>query len=155
MPRSHVIDYRIFGDDMQYVEVELDPNETVIAEAGAMMYMEEGIDFQTRMGDGSNPSEGMMDKIFSLGKRAITGESLFMTHFTNHGSAKSHVAFAAPYPGKIIPIDMQAMGQELICQKDAFLCAAYGTSIDIAFHKRLGAGLFGGVRGFAACAADG
>ena len=105
MPRSHVIDYRIFGDDMQFVEVELDPEETVVAEAGAMMYMEEGIDFQTKMGDGSNPGEGMMDKIFSVGKRAITGESLFMTHFTNHHHrAKQHVAFAAPYPGKILSL---------------------------------------------------
>ncbi len=145
MPRSHVIDYRIFGDDMQFVEVELDPSETVIAEAGAMMYMEEGIGFETKMGDGSNPSEGMMDKIFSVGKRAITGESLFMTHFTNHAPrAKQHVAFAAPYPGKIIGIDLDEAGGELLCQKDSFLAAALGTRISIAFNKRFGAGLFGG-----------
>lgn len=144
MPRSHVIDYRIFGDDIQYVEVELDPRETVIAEAGAMMYMEEGIDFQTRMGDGSNPTEGMMDKIFSIGKRALTGESIFMTHFTNQGTSKSRVSFAAPYPGKIIGIDLDEAGGELICQKDAFLAAALGTKISITFNRRLGAGFFGG-----------
>lgn len=145
MPRSHVIDYRIFGDDMQFVEVELDPQETVIAEAGAMMYMEENIDFQTKMGDGSNPGEGVMDKIFSMGKRAITGESIFMTHFTNHDAqGKKHVAFAAPYPGKIIGIDLDEAGGELLCQKDSFLAAALGTRISIAFNKRFGAGLFGG-----------
>lgn len=145
MPRSHVIDYRIFGDDMQFVEVELDPEETVIAEAGAMMYMEEGIDFETKMGDGSNPNEGVMDKIFSMGKRAFTGESLFMTHFSNHHHrAKQHVAFAAPYPGKIIGIDLDEAGGELLCQKDSFLAAALGTRISIAFNKRFGAGLFGG-----------
>lgn len=144
MARSHVIDYRIFGDDMQFVEVELDPNETVVAEAGAMMYMEDGIDFEARMGDGSNPAEGMLDKIFSMGKRAITGESLFMTHFTNHGSGKQHVAFAAPYPGKIIGIDLDEAGGQLICQKDAFLAAALGTRISITFNQRLGRGLFGG-----------
>ncbi|MEM7125746.1 MAG: TIGR00266 family protein [Chloroflexota bacterium] len=144
MARSHVIDYRIFGDDMQFVEVELDPHETVIAEAGAMMYMEEGIDFQTRMGDGSNPREGMLDKIFSIGKRALTGESIFLTHFTNHGAGKGHVSFGAPYPGKIIGIDLDEAGGELICQKDAFLAAALGTRISITFNRRLGAGFFGG-----------
>lgn len=140
----HEVDYEIFGDDMQIVEVELDPNEVVIAEAGAMNYMEEGISFETKMGDGSKPAGGMLDSILNVGKRVLTGESIFMTHFSNSGSGKSKVAFAAPYPGKIIPLDMAEMGQELICQKDAFLCAAFGTSLDIAFHKKLGAGFFGG-----------
>lgn len=142
--KCHEVDYEIFGDDMQIVEVELDPNEVVIAEAGAMNYMEDGISFETKMGDGSNPSAGILDSLMNVGKRVLTGESIFMTHFTNSGSGKKRVAFAAPYPGKIIPIDMAATGAELICQKDAFLCAAFGTSLDIAFHKRLGAGFFGG-----------
>lgn len=140
----HEIDYEIFGNDMQIVEVELDPNEVVIAEAGAMNYMEDGITFETKMGDGSNPGGGVLDAIFNVGKRVLTGESIFMTHFTNTGSGKRRVAFAAPYPGKIIAVDMNLMGRELICQKDAFLCAAFGTNLDIAFHKRLGAGFFGG-----------
>jgi len=140
----HEVDYEIFGDDMQIVEVELDPNEVVIAEAGAMNYMEDGISFETKMGDGSNPSGGMLDSLINVGKRVLTGESIFMTHFTNNSSAKKRVAFAAPYPGKILAIDMAEQGQELICQKDAFLCAAFGTNLDIAFHKRLGAGFFGG-----------
>jgi uncharacterized protein (TIGR00266 family) len=143
--RSHEIDYEIFGDDMQIVEVELDPGETVIAEAGAMNYMEEDIAFVAKMGDGSNPNEGLMGKLLSVGKRALTGESLFMTHFTNEGaSAKRRVAFAAPYPGKIIPLDLARIGGEVTCQKDAFLCAAHGTQVSIAFNKRLGAGFFGG-----------
>lgn len=141
---SHEVDYQIHGDDMQIVEVELDPGETVVAEAGAMNYMEEGIAFETRMGDGSQPDQGFMGKLFSAGKRMITGESLFMTHFTNHGSGKQRVAFAAPYPGKIIPLDLSQIGGRLTCQKDAFLCAALGTKISIAFQKKLGAGLFGG-----------
>ena len=140
----HEVDYEIFGDDMQIVEVELDPGEVVIAEAGAMNYMQDGIAFETRMGDGSEANSGVMDKIFSIGKRVLTGESIFMTHFRNDGEGKKRVAFAAPYPGKIIAIDMAEHGQELICQKDAFLCAAFGTSLDIAFHRRLGAGFFGG-----------
>ena len=140
----HEVDYEIFGDDMQIVEVELDPDEVVIAEAGAMNYMEDGITFETRMGDGSKASSGVLDTIFNVGKRVLTGESIFMTHFRNESTGKKRVAFAAPYPGKIIPIDMAAHGQELICQKDAFLCAAFGTSLDIAFHRRLGAGFFGG-----------
>ncbi len=144
-PRSHEIDLQIFGDDMQLVEVELDPGETVIAEAGAMNYMEEDIAFVTKMGDGSNPNEGFMGKLLAVGKRALTGESLFMTHFTNQGSsAKRRVAFAAPFPGKIIQVDLSKMGGELTCQKDAFLCAAFGTQVTIAFNKRLGAGFFGG-----------
>ena len=142
---SHEVDYEIFGDDMQIVEVELDPGETVIAEAGAMNYMEDGIGFETKMGDGSNPDGGVLDAIFNVGKRVLTGESIFMTHFSNNVDVgKKRVAFAAPYPGKIIPVDMAAIGGELICQKDAFLCAAYGTSLNIDFHRRLGAGFFGG-----------
>ncbi|MFK8113514.1 MAG: TIGR00266 family protein [Rubripirellula sp.] len=130
---------------MQMVIVELDPNETVIAEAGAMTYMEEGIQFEAKMGDGSEPEQGFMGKIFSAGKRAITGESIFMTHFTHRGAGKSHVAFSAPYPGKIIPIDLATIsGNDLLCQKDAFLCAAHGTKVTIAFNKKFGAGLFGG-----------
>ena len=141
---SHVVDYQVFGDDLQFVEVELDPSETVIAEAGAMMYMEDGITFETKMGDGSKPQAGFMDKLISVGKRAITGESLFMTHFTHSGAGKGHVAFGAPYPGKIIAIDLDEAKGELICQKDSFLCAALGTEVSIAFNKRLGAGFFGG-----------
>ena len=142
--RCHEVDYEIFGDDMQIVEVELDPQETVIAEAGAMNYMEDGIGFETKMGDGSNPKAGLLDSLLSVGKRVLTGESIFMTHFSNNGQGKKRVAFAAPYPGKIIPVNMGLLGEELICQKDAFLCAAYGTSTDIAFQRKLGAGFFGG-----------
>ena len=140
----HEVDYEIFGNDMQIVEVELDPQETVIAEAGAMNYMEDGIAFETRMGDGSEPNSGMLGSLLNIGKRVLTGESIFMTHFTNTAAGKKRVAFAAPYPGRIIAVDMAQAGGELICQKDAFLCAAFGTSLDIAFHKRLGAGFFGG-----------
>lgn len=142
--RSHEIDYQIFGDDMQLVEVELDPGETAIAEAGAMNWMEEGIQFETRMGDGSKASSGLMGTLLNVGKRMLTGESIFMTHFTNQGRNKSKVAFAAPYPGKIIPVDLSESGGEILCQKDAFLCAALGTEISIAFHRKLGAGFFGG-----------
>ncbi|MFK8082044.1 MAG: TIGR00266 family protein [Granulosicoccus sp.] len=142
--RCHEVDYEIFGDDMQIVEVELDPKEIVIAEAGAMNYMEDGISFETRMGDGSSPAGGILDSLMNVGKRVLTGESIFMTHFTNAGTGKRRVAFAAPYPGKIIAVDMGINGQELICQKDAFLCAAFGTSVDIAFQRKLGAGFFGG-----------
>ncbi|MFT6827085.1 MAG: hypothetical protein ACJAZV_000365 [Roseivirga sp.] len=142
--RSHEIDYVLHGDDMQMVEIELDPQETVIAEAGAMNWMEENIDFEAKMGDGSQPNEGLLGKLMSVGKRVLTGESIFMTHFTNHGNSKRRVTFAAPYPGKIIPIDLQEIGGEIICQKDAFLCAALGTKVSIAFSKRLGAGFFGG-----------
>ena len=141
--QSHEIDYQVYGDDLQFVEVELDPRETVIAEAGAMMYMDDGIVFETRMGDGSRP-QGMMDKVLSVGKRMFTGESLFMTHFTNVSEGKRRLAFAAPYPGKIIAIDLDEARGELICQKDAFLAAALGTEISIAFNKKLGAGFFGG-----------
>lgn len=144
MKKSHEVDYQVFGDDLQFVEVELDPQETVIAEAGAMMYMEESISFETKMGDGSNPNQGFLSSLGSVAKRAITGESVFMTHFTNSGQGKQHVAFGAPYPGKIIAIDLDEANGELICQKDSFLCAALGTEVSIAFNKRLGAGLFGG-----------
>ncbi|MFC1534363.1 TIGR00266 family protein [Thermodesulfobacteriota bacterium] len=142
--RCHEVDYEIFGDDMQIVEVELDPGETVIAEAGAMNYIDNGITFEAKMGDGSRPDSGIFGKLLDAGKRALTGESIFMTHFSNTGRSKKRVAFAAPYPGKIIPIDMSKIGQELLCQKDAFLCAALGTEVSIAFTKRLGTGFFGG-----------
>lgn len=142
--RCHEVDYEIIGTDLQAVEVELDPAETVIAEAGAMNWMEDGISFEAKMGDGSNPSEGLMGKLFSAGKRVITGESLFMTHFTNTGSGKKRVAFAAPFPGHIIPLNMAEIGERLICQKDSFLAAALGTKVSIAFNKKIGAGLFGG-----------
>ena len=141
---SHEVDYEIFGDDMQLVEVELDPQETVVAEAGAMNYMEDDIRFEAKMGDGSDPDQGFMGKMFSAGKRMLTGESIFMTHFTNHGQTKRRVAFAAPYPGRIVPIDLSSVGGTLLCQKDAFLCAAHGTEISIAFQKSLGVGFFGG-----------
>jgi uncharacterized protein (TIGR00266 family) len=142
--KAHEIGYQIYGDDMQVVEVELDAGETVVAEAGMMNWMEDGITFETKMGDGSQPQASLLDKLLSAGKRAITGESLFMTHFSNSGTGRKRVAFAAPYPGKIIPVDLAAHGGELLCQKDAFLCAALGTGISIAFTKRFGAGLFGG-----------
>lgn len=141
---SHEIDYKITGHDIQMIEIELDPGETVIAEAGAMLYMEEGIDFNARMGDGSNPNAGFFDKILSAGSRLIAGESLFLTHFTNQGWGKKHVAFSAPYPGTIIPINLKQIGGRIIVQKDAFLCAALGTKISITFNKKLGAGFFGG-----------
>jgi len=143
--RSHEIDYKIIGDDIQLVEVELDPGETVIAEAGAMLFMEEGIDFQAKLGDGSEANQSILGKIFSAGTRLITGESLFMTHFTNRGYGKRKVAFAAPYPGTIVPIDLSKIyGNELIVQKDGFLCAAFGTGMKIHFNRRFGSGLFGG-----------
>ncbi len=140
----HEVDYVVRGDDMQLVEVTLDPGEKLIAEAGAMNYMEDGIQFEAKMGDGSSPQQGLMDKFLQVGKRAFTGESIFLTHFTNNGRERRHVAFAAPYPGKIIPMDLAQMNGEVLCQKDAFLCAAFGTSVGIAFNKRFGAGLFGG-----------
>ena len=141
--KCHEVDYTILGNDMQLVEVELDPGETVVAEAGVMNYMEDGIEFETHLGDGSAADEGMLSKLFSAGKRMITGESLFMTHFTNRGTKKAVVAFAAPFPGKIIAIDQSKTG-EVLCQKDSFLAAALGTNIGIAFQKRLGTGFFGG-----------
>ena len=144
MAHSHDIDYEIFGDDMQIVEIELDPKEIVIAEAGMMNYMEDGIQFESRMGDGSKPDKGLFGKLLDAGKRKLTGESLFMTHFSNQTHEKRRVAFAAPYPGKIIAINLAKVGGRILCQKDAFLCAAYGTEVGIAFQKRLGVGFFGG-----------
>lgn len=141
---SHEIDYKIFGDDIQFVEVELDPNETVIAEAGTMVYMEQGITFEARMGDGSQANQSTMDKLFQAGSRLLTGESLFLTHFTNKGYGKSKVAFAAPYPGTIIPIDLQQVRNSLIVQKDGFLCAAFGTKLTITLNQKIGSGLLGG-----------
>jgi len=142
--RSHDLDYRILGDDIQLVEIELDPRETVIAEAGSMMYMDSQIRFETKMGDGSDPNQSLMGKLLSAGTRVLTGESLFVTHFTNHGPAKQRVAFAAPYPGKIIPIELGILGGSLIVQKDGFLCAAKGTKISITLNRRIGSGLVGG-----------
>lgn len=142
--KSHEVDYEIIGDDLQMVIVALDPKEAVIAEGGAMTYMEEGIQFDTKMGDGSAPDQGLLGKLANAGKRMLTGASIFLTHFTNQGSKKSHVGFSAPYPGKILAIDLNTLGGELICQKDSFLCAALGTQIDIALMKKLGVGLFGG-----------
>ena len=145
MANSHVIDYQIKGESIQIVEVELDPMETVIAEAGAMLFMEEGIQFETKMGDGSNPNQGLFDKLLSAGSRLLTGESLFMTHFTNRGNKKAKVAFSAPYPGTVIPVDLaQSRNNELIVQKDGFLCAAFGTKLSIVFNRKIGAGLVGG-----------
>ncbi|HLO43272.1 MAG TPA: TIGR00266 family protein [Leadbetterella sp.] len=143
--RSHEIDYKILGEDIQVVEIELDPNETVIAEAGSMLFMEDGISFETKMGDGSQANQSILGKMFQAGSRLLMGESLFMTHFTNRGIGKRKVAFAAPYPGTIKAVDLATINQNtLIVQKDAFLCAAIGTSISIHFNKRFGAGLFGG-----------
>ncbi len=139
---SHQIDYEILGQGAQTVEITLDPGETVIAEAGAMNYMTGDIRFETRMGDGSESS--LFGKLWGMGKRALTGESLFMTHFTNGGHSRQQVAFAAPYPGSVVPVDLGQTGGRLICQKDSFLCAAHGTRIGIAFSKRIGAGFFGG-----------
>lgn len=144
MRTNHEIDYRIFGEEMQYVEVELDPQETAIAEAGSFMMMDEGIQMETIFGDGSKQQSGFLGKLMSAGKRVLTGESLFMTAFTNQGAGKKRVSFASPYPGKIIPIDLLDYGGKVICQKDAFLCAAKGVSIGIEFQRKLGTGLFGG-----------
>lgn len=142
--RAHEIDYQILGDDMQAVEIELDPGETVIAEAGAMNYMEEGISFEAKMGDGSETDQGMMTKLLGAGKRLLAGESLMITHFTNRGQGKQHVAFAAPYPGKIIPLNLGQLGGKVLVQRDGFLCAAFGTKLNVAFTQKLGAGFFGG-----------
>lgn len=143
--KNHEIDYVIHGDDMQFVEVELDPNETVVAEAGSLMMMDDQITMETIFGDGSNnQGSGIMGKLMGAGKRLITGESLFMTTFTNTGMGKRKVYFAAPYPGKIIPMDLDQMGGKIICQKDAFLAAAKGVSVGVEFQRKLGAGFFGG-----------
>ncbi|MFS0864428.1 TIGR00266 family protein [Fredinandcohnia sp. 179-A 10B2 NHS] len=143
---AHEIEFKLHGDDMQFVEIELDPSESVIAEAGGMMMMEDGISMETIFGDGSNSGStgGLFGKILGAGKRVLTGESLFMTVFTNNHSGKKHVSFAAPYPGKIIPVDLSELGGKIICQKDAFLCAAKGVSVGIEFQRRLGTGFFGG-----------
>lgn len=144
MISNHEIDYHIYGEEMQYVEVELDPNETAVAEPGAFMMMDEGIQMQTIFGDGSQQSGGLLGKLFSAGKRLLTGENLFMTAFTNVVYGKKKVSFASPYPGKIIPINLFHLGGRVICQKDAFLCAAKGVSVSIEFQRKLGTGLFGG-----------
>src|ERR1041385_3863844 len=144
MPAKHEIDYEILGDDMQFVKIELDPGEAVVGEAGAMMYLEEGIGLQTIFGDGSQQSGGFMNVLLGAGKRLLTGESLFMTVFQNQSQAKRKAAFAAPYPGKIVAIHLAQLGGELLAQKDSFLVAAKGVSLGIAFTKRFGAGLFGG-----------
>jgi uncharacterized protein (TIGR00266 family) len=142
--RADEIGYRLYGDDMQYVEVELDAGEKVLAEAGAMMYMSAGVEMKSEFGDPSASDQGLFGKVVSAGKRLLTSESLFMTTFTSRGPGKQRVAFAAPYPGKIIPMDLAQLGGELVCQKDSFLCAARGVSVGIAFTRRIGAGLFGG-----------
>jgi uncharacterized protein (TIGR00266 family) len=144
MATMHEIDYQILGDDMQFVKIEMDPGEAVVAEAGAMMYLEDGIQMDTIFGDGSQQQKGFMGALLGAGKRLLTGESLFMTVFHNQGQGKRRAAFAAPYPGKIQPLHLSELGGELLCQKDSFLCAAKGVSIGIAFNKRFGAGLFGG-----------
>lgn len=145
MRTNHDIDFRIYGEEMQYVEVELDPEETAIAEAGSFMMMDDGIQMQTIFGDGSKAQTGgLLGKLMSAGKRVLTGESLFMTAYTNVGHGKKKVSFASPYPGKIIPLDLMELGGRVICQKDAFLCAAKGVSVGIALQRRLGTGLFGG-----------
>jgi len=144
MPAMHEIDYEIFGHEMQYVEVELDPMEAAVAEAGGMMYMEDGIEMETIFGDGSGQNSGLLGSLLGAGKRLLTGESMFTTVFQNRGTGKRRVAFGAPYPGKIIPVHLAEIGGDLLAQKDAFLCAAKGVSLGIAFTKRFGAGLFGG-----------
>lgn len=143
--KSHELDYRLYGDDMQFVEIELDPYESVVAEAGALMMMEDGITMETIFGDGSNSDQqGLFDKLLGAGRRIVTGTSLFMTVFKNTNRVKRKISFAASYPGKIIPIDLSQYNEKLICQKDAFLCAAKGLSIGIEFTKRFGTGFFGG-----------
>lgn len=142
--KAHEIDYAVLGDDIQAVEIELDPGETVIAEAGALNYMEEGITFESKMGDGTDANAGMMNKLFGAGKRLMAGESMMITHFTNSGAGKQKVCFAAPYPGKIIPLNLAELGGTVLCQRDGFLCAAFGTKLDIAFTQKMGAGFFGG-----------
>ena len=142
--KCHDVDYTIIGHDIQVVEVELDPGESVIAEAGAMNYLEDGITFESKMGDGSIVDQGFMSKILSAGKRMMMGESMFLTHFTNQSHQKRRVAFSAPYPGTILPLNMGEFGREIFCQKDAFLAAALGTSIQITFQRKLGTGFFGG-----------
>jgi len=143
--QSYEIDYQVLGDDIQVVEIELDSQETVIAEAGTMNWMDSGIDYEAKMGDGTEVNNSVLNKVFGAGKRIISGESIFLTHFTNKRNVKRKIAFAAPYPGKIITLDLSEFrNNNFTCQKDAFLCAAKGTKLDITFNKRLGSGLFGG-----------
>src|SRR4026208_2007771 len=145
MAEMHEIEYKIFGDDMQFVEVELDPNEATVAEAGGMMYMDDGVEMETIFGDGSNQQGGgVLGALTGAGKRLLTGESLFMTVFLNRSGQKKRVAFGAPYPGKIVAIHLAEVGGQLIAQKDSFLAAAKGVSVGIAFQRKLGVGLFGG-----------
>lgn len=145
MINNHEIDYRIYGEEMQFVEIELDPSETAIAEAGSFMMMEDGIKMDTIFGDGSQSNDNsIFNKLLSAGKRLLTGESLFMTAYTNIGYGKKKVSFASPYPGKIIALDLAKLGHKIICQKDAFLCAAKGVAVGIEFQRKLGTGLFGG-----------
>ena len=144
MRTNHEIDYKIYGEEMQYVEVELDPGETAIAESGAFMMMDDGVQMATIFGDGSKQQQGFLGKLMSAGKRILTGESLFMTAFTNTAQGKKKVSFASPYPGKIIPLDLLELGGKVICQKDAFLAAAQGVIVGIEFQRKLGTGLFGG-----------
>jgi uncharacterized protein (TIGR00266 family) len=142
--QAHEIDYKIYGEEMQFVEIELDPDETVIAEPGSFLMMDEDIEMQTIFGDGTGQDKGLMNKLFGAGKRLLTGEKLFMTTYTNIGLDKALVSFASPYPGKIIPLDLMEYGNKIICQKDAFLCAAKGARVGIEFSKKLGRGFFGG-----------
>jgi uncharacterized protein (TIGR00266 family) len=144
MRTNHEIDYKIYGEEMQYVEVELDPGETAVAESGAFMMMDDGIQMETIFGDGSRAQTGFFGKLMSAGKRMLTGESLFMTAFSNVGQGKKKVSFASPYPGKIIALDLMELGGKIVAQKDAFLCAAKGVSVGIEFQRKLGTGLFGG-----------
>src|SRR5438552_5860257 len=144
MTTMHEVDYEVLGDDLQFVKIELDPGEAVVGEAGAMMYLEDGIQMQTLFGDGSQQQGGLVGALMSAGKRLLVGESLFMTVFQNQGQGKKKAAFAAPYPGKIVPMNLSQLGGEILAQKDSFLCAAKGVSLGIAFTKRFGAGLFGG-----------
>lgn len=141
---AHEIDYEIIGSEMQYVEIELDPGESVVAEAGGMMMMDQNIHMETIFGDGSDQSRGFMGKLLGAGKRLLSGESLFMTIFTNRGTGKERVSFASPYPGRIVPLDLSELGGKIVCQKDAFLCAAKGVAVGIEFQRKLGTGFFGG-----------
>jgi len=141
---NHEIDFRIIGEELQCVEIELDPQESVVAEAGSLMYMDDTVEMSTIFGDGSDRDRGILNKFLSAGKRVLTGESLFLTAYTNMGYGKRRTTFAAPYPGKVVPFDLSQMGGKVICQKEAFLCAAKGVAVGIEFQKRIGVGLFGG-----------
>ena len=144
MINNHEIDYKIIGEELQCVEIELDPQEAVISEAGSLMYMDDSIEMKTIFGDGSDKESGILGKFLSAGKRVLTGESLFLTSYINQGYGKRHVTFAAPYPGKVVPLNLSQYNGKIVCQKDAFLCAAKGVSVGIEFQKRIGVGLFGG-----------